>query len=429
MEIGMLEIDDKVRSQCSTLILAAPGGGKSVGMEAFMRYDLHSRQPFCCLDRHGPIYDNLIAWCAYNGYYDRRIKFIDLSDSDYVIPLNFFQEQEGIEVGAQTSCMVDSIMGVFGDQNPNAYPVMFKLLKVVFTVMIVLKIRLDQAFILLAKREFNNLVDKLPDPYIKALWSDLSKLQNQHHEWSRQVTPTLNRIFRVIQSKAIRRFLCLPHEAPSLKLTFEDTIFVKLATSGTLDNDSANTFLALFLSAFYLQAKRRRIKAEKPPSPYFLYVDEWVQAPTPDYERIAGECRKYGLLLTLANQDLSQIRHKFGPSMADTILTLCQIHLCFGGINDVDAERLAREWGIDKSIIRYMDERKCVLKLPRQVARVFDFPEIHQPFLQEGKLADYDRRIAAANDAITVDLVDRYLAKQHKEDIPTDDTQDGWAIK
>src|SRR5205085_4217165 len=142
-----------------------------------------------------------------------------------------------------------------------------------------------------------------------------------------------------------------------------------------------------------------------------------------------GECRKYGLLLTLANQDLSQIRHKFGPSMADTILTLCQIHLCFGGINDVDAERLAREWGIDKSIIRYMDERKCVLKLPRQVARVFDFPEIHQPFLQEGKLADYDRRIAAANDAITVDLVDRYLAKQHKEDIPTDDTQDGWAIK
>lgn len=76
-----------------------------------------------------------------------------------------------------------------------------------------------------------------------------------------------------------------------------------------------------------------------------------------------------------------------------------------------------------------MGERKCVLKLPRQVASVFDFPEIHQPFLQEGKLEGYDRRIAAANDAITVDLVDRYLAKQHKEDIPTDDTQDGWAIK
>ena len=65
----------------------------------------------------------------------------------------------------------------------------------------------------------------------------------------------------------------------------------------------------------------------------------------------------------------------------------------------------------------------------RQVASVFDFPEIHQPFLQEGKLENYNCRIAAANDAITVDLVDKYLAKQHQEGVSTDDTQDGWAIK
>jgi hypothetical protein len=242
------------------------------------------------------------------------------------------------------------------------------------------------------------------------------------------VTPTLNRLFRITQSKPIRRFMCLPRQAPSLKLTFEDTIFVNLASSGSLDNDAANTFLALLVNDFYLCAKQRRGRPGKDPSHYFLYVDEFVHAPTPSYARIAAECRKFGLLLVLANQDLSQIKENFGADFAQSILTLCQTQLYFSGINDSDADRLARECGVEKAVLRTLADRKCLVKLPRQSGVIHTFPEVRDPFLPEGRVEEFERRIAAQSGAIRVELIDNFLARNQNQEEPVSQI-DGYHVQ
>ena len=341
MHLQTIDVDKKIRSQSSTLILGSPGFGKSIFMLLLMILELQHRSPFCLIDMHGTLYKKLVTWCAFKCYSDRRVILIDPSEGNYVKPLGSFREIPGIELGVQTSSMVEAVLSVWGDHNANSYPVMFKLLKIFFTILVEKDMPLTEAFHLLGNRDaLNTTVHTLSDPYIKTIWADLKKLP--HFEWSRQVTPTLNRLFRIVQSKAVQRFMSASKES-NLDITFEDIILVNLGKSTNLDTDAANMFAVLLINNLYQRALRRRGENGQDPKAYPVYIDEWLVS-TPDFSRILAQTRKFGLLLTLANQDLSQIQAVFGAPFAQSILTLCQVQYCFGGINDSDATRLAREW-------------------------------------------------------------------------------------
>lgn len=414
MKIGDIELEDDIRSQTNTLVLGSIGYGKSRFVEYLIRQDLRARQPFCLISMHSALYHAVNAWCAFNDYDDRRIILVDPSEGAFAKGFNPFRRRQGLQTSVQTSGMVEAVLSVWGNENPNTTPVMFKLMKVLFTVVVELGIPLHEAFELFTRRDaFTDKVDQLQDDIIRALWNDLAKMSPA--EWTRHVTPTLNRIFRIVQSDTIRRFMCVQKEGYNLDLTFEDTILVNLGTSGNLDADSAKTFAALLLNDLYQSAKRRKGRDGKDPAPYYVYVDEWWLVPSPDFHRILAETRKFGLLLALANQDLSQIKSSFSSGFGETILTLCQQQFCFGGINVNDASRLAREWGITTEQLQHLLPRQCFAKLPRQPARIIDVPEVREPFMDEERLASFERRIAKRTGGLPLGEVDRILRESRKQ--------------
>ena len=415
MKLGHITFDEKTRSQTNSLISGSIGFGKSKFLEYLMRQDLAVRQPFCLIDFHGALFEKVKAWCAFNAYYDRHIVIVDPSSGSFVKGFNPFRKKLGLDTGTQSSGMVEAILRVWGLENPDSYPVIYKLTKILFTVMIEKDIPLNQAFQLFANRAaFSDVVNDLPDSLIGALWSDLANLTQS--EWSRQVTPTVNKLFRIIQSKTIQRFMCLPAKEHNLELTFRDTILVNLATSGSLDADAARTFGALLLNDIYQSAKRRKGRAGKDPAPYYVYIDEWWLVPTPDVQRILAETRKFGLLLVLANQDLSQIKAKFDAEFAQSILTLCQVQCCFGGLNHTDAARLAREWAVEAETVQGLAERQCLVKLPRKPASLINVPEVKDPFLRDGKLVEFEQRIARQTESLPVEEVDSSWIKPRLQD-------------
>jgi TraM recognition site of TraD and TraG len=394
-----------------------------------MRQDLKARQPFCLIDFHGSLFENVKAWCAFNGYFDRRIILLDLSGGKFLKGCSFFRRQAGLDVGVQSSGMVESVLRVSGLQSPDAYPVIYKLSKILFTVIIEKDIPLTQGFQLFAnRRAFSDVVSELSDPLVKALWSDLESLTQS--EWSRQVTPTVNKLYRLVQSKAIQRALCVNTAGYNLELTFRDIILVNLATSGELDSDAARVFAALFINHFYHSAKRRIGRAGKSPLPYYLYIDEWWLTPTPDIGRILAETRKFGLLLALANQDLSQIKASFGAEFTQSILTLCQVQCCFGGLNFTDASRLAHEWGVEAQAVQGLAERQCLVKLPRLRVSSITVPDVREPFVRPERMDEFEMRIGRQTGALPVEEVDALLARTAKEPARKriDDTIDGYAV-
>jgi hypothetical protein len=412
MRVGTITIDEKVRAKTNTLILGSPGFGKSKFMEAMMRQDLRNRQPFCLIDLHGKLYHLVKQWCAFNTYYDRRLLLVDPSQGEYITACNFFRPRDGFDVSVQVAGMVEAVLSAWGDRNMNTYPVIFKLLTIVFTVMVQKGLTLIQGFQLLADRDkLSDAIASLKDPVISALWKDLLKLAPS--EWSRQVAPTVTRLFRLIRSNAIKKFMC--QLVNNLELTFEDTILVNLGTSGILDDDAKKVFAALLLNDFYQSALRRKGKNGREPSPYYVYVDEWWLVPSPDFGRILFETRKFGLLLVLANQDLSQIKENFGAPFAESILTLCQAQLCFGGLNHTDASRLAREFGIDVPTLRTLAERECLVRLPRENAAVAAVPEVRDPFILESGVAAFERKLAEKNGASAAATTDTHFGPAKNE--------------
>jgi hypothetical protein len=375
---------------------------------------------------HGSLFEKVKTWCAFNAYFDRRIILLDPSGGSFIKGFNPFRKRVGLEVSAQTSGMIEAVMSVWGDSSPNAYPVMFKLLKVIFTVMVERDIPLSGAFQLLSNRQaLNDAVSLLSDPLVKSLWSDLSRLSQS--EWSRSASPTINRLFRIVQSKAVQRYMCAPSGDHNLELTFEDTILVNLATSGSLDADAAKTFCALLLNDLYHSAKRRKGRDSRSPTPYYVYVDEWWQVPSPDFGRILAETRKFGLLLVLANQDLSQVGAMFTSEFKQSLLTLCQVQCCFGGVNHTDAVRLSKEWGLPEEAVKGLAERQCIIKLPRLQAQVITVPDVKDPFVREGRLAEFERHIARKTNSLALEDADRALIPLSTQITP-EQTIDGYAV-
>jgi len=83
-------------------------------------------------------------------------------------------------------------------------------------------------------------------------------------------------------------------------------------------------------------------------TPFFIYVDEFQNFVSDDFETILSEARKYGLGLTLAHQNMDQL----GRQLRSAILgkTLTQV---FFRISNQDATALAAEIGQrEKSIIQ-----------------------------------------------------------------------------
>ena len=408
MNLAHLVLDRHARSQSNTLILGSIGFGKSKFLEYLMRQDLGSRQPFCLIDFHGTLYDKVKSWCALNSYDDRRVVLIDPAGC-YLKGFNPFAKQPGLDVGVQSTGMVEALLRIWGLESPDSYPVIYKLTKLLFAVMIEHNLPLQEAVLLFTNRSrFSEKANQLSDPISRAMWSDLANLTQA--EWSRQATPTLNKLFRIVQSKALQRMLCVQEPGYNLSLTFADTILINLATSGSLDADAARTIGALLLNCFYHAAKHRKAAAGKDPSPYYVYIDEWWLVPTPDIGRILAETRKFGLLLVLANQDLSQLQASFGAQFTQTLLTLCQVQCCFGGLNHSDSNRLFREWGLQAEDIQELRTRECYVKLPRRAASRVMVPDIPDRFLRPGRLAEFERRIGIRTRALPAEEVNRLLA-------------------
>jgi hypothetical protein len=404
------------------LLLGTPGSGKSKCLEYMIRRDLERRQPFCLIDLHGNLFRSVKNWCAYKGYFDRRVIIIDPAQGQYVKPYNPFRRREGTDLSVQVGTMVDAVLSVWGDADVGGYSNIFKLLSITFTVMIEKELSLLDGFALLAERDkMKKELATLHDPALEVLWTDLMKLPPT--EWAKQISPTLTRLFRVIRSQTMQRFLCQMDN--NLELTFEDTILVNLGKAGQLDHDAANVFAALLLNDFYRSAFRRKGKYGKDPAPYYVYIDEWWLLKSPDYERIMFESRKAGLLLVLANQDLSQIRKRMGSDFAESIFTLTQIKMIFGGINDEDVSRLARELRIDREVLRGLAKRQCVLQEPGQEPKVVNIPDVPDPRIMDSSVSAFEKRIAQKTNAIPIADIDRPRVMPQNEDT----TDDGWAIQ
>lgn len=323
-------------------VIGSSGSGKSKFLEWMMRGDLRNRQGFCLLDPHGTLYNDVAAYAAHHVL-DREIVLLNLSKPDAVIGFNPFRRAAGADISVQVDRRLSSTFHAWGVANADATPTLERTLRLVYTVMLEHNLGLPQAAHLIdfnAGEVRSHLIEQLQTPLVQREWRELQSLKAK--DWRDETLSAKNRLFRLLTSNALSRFMGLPDRSINLQEAMDQgkIILVNLAPSDQLSHENARVFGSLLINEFFECALRRQKQPSgDDPKPYYLYLDEFADFVSLDIAAMLDQVRKFGLFMVLAHQRFGQL----DENLIDAVLTNCRIKAVFGGLPYESAKLMAQE--------------------------------------------------------------------------------------
>jgi hypothetical protein len=318
------------------------GSGKSKFLEGVMRQFLQTGQGFALAESHGPLCDDIIAYCAHRAL-DREIIFLDLSNPQTVVSFNPFQRAPEADVSVQVDRRISAVMAAWGVQNTDQTPTLARVLRLVFTIMLEQNLGLSQIQHLItfnAHEIRGALIERLSSPLIQKEWRELQAMKAK--DWRDETLSAKNRLFKFLTSQTLCRFMGLPGRTINLREVMDQgkVLIVKAAPSDHLSHENARAFLALLVNEFFECATRReRDDLGRDPRPYYLILDEFQDYFSPELATMLDQVRKRSLFLLLSHQRFGQL----DENMIDAVLCNCRIKATFGGLPVKSARLMAEE--------------------------------------------------------------------------------------
>jgi hypothetical protein len=336
----MLEPEDR---NIHMHIIGSSGSGKSKFMEWMMRQDLQNRQGFCLIDPHGTLFDDVAAYCAHKVL-DREIILLNLSSPKSIIKLNPFKRRPTGEISVQVDQRITATMHAWGVPNADQTPTLERVLRLIYTTLIEQELSFPQVQHLIdfhAQEIREYLIQKLKSPLIQSEWREIQGLKAS--EWRNEVLSAKNRLFRLLSSPTLCKFLGTPGEPLDLAdvINKQKILLVNLASNPDyLSAENARVFGALLVNELFETARsRHRDNSGRDPAPYYLYLDEFQNFVSLDIISMLDQVRKYGLFTVLAHQRFGQL----DENVIDALHTNCRIKAVFGGLPYESAKVMALE--------------------------------------------------------------------------------------
>ena len=329
-------------------VIGSSGSGKSKFLEVLMRNDLVSGQGFCLIDPHGTLYDDIVKFCAYRNI-NREILLLNLSAPTHIKGFNFFSKNKSGDVSVQVDSRILATLHAWGVENADQTPTLERILRLIYTSLLDAELTLPQIAILLdfsQKDIRDQIIARIGNDLIRREWQELSDL-TKVREFRDEVLSAKNRLFRLLTSTALMRFLGIKDQSIDLldAMNKQKVVLVNLARSEHLSPENARIFGSLLVNQFFEEATQRKKDAlGRDPQPYHLYLDEFQNFVSLDLTNMLDEVRKFGLFLTLSHQRFGQLTE----DIEDAILTNCRMKTVFGGLRTEDAKRMAEELFIGK---------------------------------------------------------------------------------
>ncbi|MDT8067955.1 MAG: type IV secretion system DNA-binding domain-containing protein [Terriglobia bacterium] len=328
-------------------VIGSSGSGKSKFLEWLMRQDLDKRQGFCLIDPHGDLYEEVLHYAAHKVL-RRDTILLNLSNASSIIGFNPFERTLGVEISAQVDRRIAATLRAWNVKTTDETPTLERTLRLVYTIMIEQNLGLREVNHLItyqAREVRAQLIERLQSPLIQTEWEELQKLSRR--DWQEEVLSAKNRLFRLLTSGTLSRFLGMPGQSIDLGDIIENdkVLLVNLAASDSLSSENARVFGALLVNEFFEAAKRRKKDSlGRDPKPYYLYIDEFQNFVTLDVGDMLDQVRKRGLFVILAHQRFGQL----DENVTDAALANCHIKAVFGGLPVASARRMAEELFIGK---------------------------------------------------------------------------------
>ena len=285
---------------------------------------------------------------------------------DRIVGFNPFQRRDDDVLSTLVDRRVQATVKVWGAANTDATPRLEKWLHNLYWALMEQGYSLDVAryFLQWQEKEMRTrLVQGIRSPTARAQWEALGSLKNLRDFWE-HIESTENRLlFRFLEPLQVRRVMGLSTNNIDLEDIIENgkILLVNLQPKkNRLSWDNARLIGTLLLSEFWeIARERQQGPGGRPPSSFFLMIDEFPLLLTPDIPDMLNQAGKYGIHLLLFHQHLAQLK-KLDEQAYGAVMTNARIKAVFGGLTREDARIMAEEMfpgQIDLKRVKFLIEQ------------------------------------------------------------------------
>lgn len=324
-----LSVEERLRH---TYVIGASGTGKSTLLLSMIAQDIAAGNGFAVLDPHGDLIDDILARIPANRAGD--VILFDPADEAFPLGFNILSAHSELErtlLSSDLAAVFKRLSTTFGDQ-----------MSTVLGNAILAFLESSEGGTLIDLRRF--LIDKsfrarfletVQDEQVVSYWQEeFTLLKGLPH------APLLTRLNTFLRPKLIRHMVAQKEDRLDMRAIMDGRkILLAKLSQGGIGEENSHLLGSLVVAKIAQAAMSRQDEAVAGRVPFFLYIDEFHHFVTPSIAAILSGARKYGLGLTLAHQEMRQLKSR-SEEVASAVLGNAYTRLVFR-VGDQDAKTLA----------------------------------------------------------------------------------------
>jgi hypothetical protein len=316
-----------------THVVGASGTGKSTLLVSMIREDITAGHGVGVIDPHGDLIDEVLGRMPEDRADD--VILFDPADPEYAVGWNMLSATSE----AEKDMLASDLVAVFrrlatswGDQMTavlaNAILAFLESARG-GTLLDLRRFLVDQGF----RREF---LTSVRDQYARDFWTTEFPMLSGKPQAS-----ILTRLDTLLRGRLLRGVVTALEKPLDFRRVVDDRrIFLARLSQGAIGEENAALLGSLLVSKLHQVCLLRQDIAEAARQPFYLYLDEFHNLATPSMAALFSGARKYRLGLTVAHQDLYQLRHSV-PEVERAVLANAYTRIAFR-LGDEDARTLAQ---------------------------------------------------------------------------------------
>lgn len=323
-------------------IIGSNGSGKSRFMRSLIQQDIKEGRGLCLIDPHGTQCEDVLAWLANRPRLakHRKVRYFKVGEGRNTIAFNPLAVTDRLCAHATATRVADAIGRLFSEDELRHQPRTHEVLVLLLITLAENNLSLaDYPLFLNAqyRPDVEHLITGLTNRLAREQWRLLARYKT--NDFTEYVSSVARRLFTLMSNPVIGSVFSQVDATIDLRRSMDagEILLFNLCDTEIFDGDSAQLFGLLLISSLFSQSKLRANI-----DPYFLYLDEAHRFLSgSNLAEIFEECRKYGLHLALAHQNLGQLRDA-GARVFSTVINEAEIKAVFSIKEPEDAQYLVR---------------------------------------------------------------------------------------
>jgi hypothetical protein len=212
---------------------------------------------------------------------------------------------------------------------------------------------------------------KLPKMF-RDFWElEMPSRERERREW---VMPVVNKLGPLIKSEPLANIVCQTRNTLKFSELMDNRrILIVNLSSRELGLHKRKILGSMLISHLLITAMARLIDPDRPPSPYYLYIDEFQYFLTDAIDEIVSEAGKFGLCLTLAHQYTKQLSEEIRAAILGNVGTTLAFKVGGEDASLLEHEfgaRSQQEFGVRQDFLKLQQHQVCA-KLPDDYVTTF----------------------------------------------------------